>query len=174
MRRAQFLLFTLCLLGSSLVFADDPSRSPASEFVQRFYDWYTPLAHKSSKSPSWIVALNKHGADFDPGLSRALKSDAEAQQLVTDDIVGLDFDPFLNSQDPSDKYAVGNVTEKDGLFAVSVYAVRHGHRAAKPNVVAELKASNGSFLFTNFRYGTDGDLVGTLKLLREQRTSAPE
>jgi hypothetical protein len=174
MRRAQFLLFTLCLLGSSPVFADDPSRSPASEFVQRFYDWYTPLAHKSSKSPSWIVALNKHGADFDPGLSRALKSDAEAQRLVTDDIVGLDFDPFLNSQDPSDKYTVGNVTETDGVFVVSVYGVRHGHRAAKPGVVAELKASNGSFLFTNFRYGADGDLVGILKLLREQRTSAPQ
>ena len=170
------MMLALYVLSSSAVFAagPSPSQSAASDFVQRFYDWYTPLAHKSGQSPSWIVALSTHGAEFDPRLSRALRKDAEAQQRVPDDIVGLDFDPFLSSQDPKDKYAAGDPTENNGVYLVSVYGVRNGKRAAKPDVVAELKPAKGSFLFTNFRYGTDGDLVGTLKLLREQRTSAPE
>ena len=176
MRRAIVILLAVCFLGSSAVFADDlsPQQTAASQFAQRFYDWYTPLAHKHSNTPSWIVALGKRGADFDPGLSRALKEDAEAQRKVSDDIVGLDFDPFLNSQDMDDKYTVGNVTEKDGVFLVSVYGVRKGKRAAKPDVAVELKASKGSFVFTNFRYDSNENLVATLKLLKEQRTQAPQ
>ena len=72
-------------------------------------------------------------------------------------------------QDLGDKYAVGNATEKDGVFLVGVYAVRKGKRAAKPDVVAELKASRGALLFTNFRYGAEGNLRGILKRLSEQR-----
>jgi hypothetical protein len=176
MRRATFVLLALSLLSSSAVFADAPSPSQVavSKFVQRFYDWYTPVAHKSSKSPAWIVALNKYRADFDSRLSRALRRDAEAQQRVTDDIVGLDFDPFLSGQDPEDKYTVGEVTETDGVYLVSVYGTRDGKRSAKPEVVVELKASKGALLITNFRYGADGDLLGTLKLLSDERAHSPQ
>jgi len=175
MRRAIFVL-ALSVLSSSAVFAAGPSPSPtaASDFVQRFYDWYTPLAHKSGQSPSWIVALNTHGAEFDPRLSRALRKDAEVQQRVPDDIVGLDFDPFLSGQDPEDKYAAGEPTESGGVYLVSVYGVRNGKQAAKPDVVAELKPAKGSFQLTNFRYGADGDLLGILKLLSDQRAHAPQ
>jgi hypothetical protein len=171
MRRAAFVLFALYWLGSSAAFADGPSRAQtsAAEFVQRFYDWYVPLAHQDTKSPPWILALNKRGAEFDSGLSRALREDWAAQRRVHDDIVGLDFDPILMSQDPLDKYTVGNVSEEGGAYLVSVYGVQDGHRADKPSVVAELKPSKGAFIFTNFRYGADGDLLGTLKILREQR-----
>jgi len=175
MRRVLFVL-ALYVLSSSAVLAagSSPSQSAVSDFVQRFYDWYTPLALKSGDTPSWIVALDKHGAQFDARLSRALRKDAEAQSRVPDDIVGLDFDPFLSSQDPEDKYAVGDLTEKDGVYLVSVYGVRKGKRAAKPDVVAELKAAKGSFQFTNFRYGADGDLLVILKQLSDERAHAPQ
>src|SRR6266700_2483509 len=83
----------------------------------------------------------------------SFKEDAEAQRKVSDDIVGLDFDPFLNSQDPDDKYTVGDVTESAGVFLVSVYGSRKGKREAKASAVAELKPAKDSFVFTNFRYG---------------------
>src|SRR6266851_10290261 len=171
MRRTQFLVFILCLLGSSAVFAADPSpqQAAASQFVQRFYDWYTPLALKESKTPSSDQALSKRSAAFDPPLLRALKIDADAQRRTPDDIVGLDFDPFLNSQDPDHKYMVGDVTESGGAYLVNVYGVRKGKREAKPSVVAELKPAKDSFVFTNFRYGADGDLVAILKQLADER-----
>jgi len=170
MKRAAFVL-ALCVLSASGVIAAGPALSPAaaSDFVQRFYDWYTPLALKSGGTPSYIVALDKHGAQFDARLSRALRQDAEAQVQTTDDIVGLDFDPFLNAQDPDPKYVVGEATEHEGIYLVSVYGVRDGMPSQKPDVVAELKAAKGSFQFTNFRYGADGDLLGILKQLSDDR-----
>ena len=171
MRRTRFLVFILCLLGSSAVCAADlsPQQAAASKFVQQFYNWYTPLALKESKTPSSDVAISKRGAAFDPALLRALKEDAEAQRKVSDDIVGLDFDPFLDSQDPDDKYTVGDVTESAGVFLVSVYGSRKGKREAKASVVAELKPAKDSFVFTNFRYGADGDLLAILKQLADER-----
>jgi hypothetical protein len=94
---------------------------------------------------------------------------------MTDDIIGLDFDPFLGAQDPDDKYAAGEVAEHDGVYLVNVYGVRKGKRSAKPDVVAELKATKGSFQFTNFLYSADGvygadaDLLGILKQLSDDR-----
>jgi hypothetical protein len=175
MRRATFVL-AFCLLGSSAVFAagPSPSQTAASDFVQKFYDWYVPIAHKPGNAPSSDQAVAKRGAAFDPPLLRALKIDAEAQRKSPDDIVGLDFDPFLNAQDFDDKYVVGNVTENGGVYLVSVYGVRNGKRAAKPDVVAELKVVKGSFQFTNFRYGADGDLLGILKTLADERAHAPQ
>ncbi len=102
---------------------------------------------------------------------KALKEDAEAARK-SPDLVGLDFDPFLNSQDPDDKYVVGGVTETDGLYRVDIYGIRKGQkREAKPNVVAEVKPAKTSFVFTNFIYGTDGDLVGVLKQLADDRAN---
>ena len=174
MKRTALILFALSLLSASTVWADEAAQKRASDFVQKFYDWYVPIAHKEGDDPSSDRAIAKRGAVFDPPLLRALMDDAEAQRKSSDDIVGLDFDPFLNAQDFDDKYVVGGVTEKDGVYLVSVYGVRNGKRAAKPDVVAELKAAKGSFQFTNFRYGPDGDLLGILKLLSDQRAHAPQ
>ena len=142
--------------------------------MQQFYDWYTPLARKHSNTPTWLVAVTKQSAQFEPGLVRALKADADAQKKVSDDIVGLDFDPFLGGQDPQDKYTVGDVAENNGVFLVSVYGERNGKRTQKPDVVAVLKASKGSFQFTNFRFGGNDDLLGALKLLKDQRAKSPQ
>ena len=173
MKRTALILFALSLLSASTVWADEAAQKRASDFVQKFYDWYVPIAHKSGDDPSSDRAIAKHGAVFDPPLLRALKIDAEAQSK-SPDIVGLDFDPFLNAQDFDDKYVVGNVTENGGVYLVSVYGVRNGKRHAKPDVVAELKPVKGSFQFTNFRYGADGDLLGILKSLADDRAHAPQ
>jgi hypothetical protein len=174
-RAALVLVFYLLSASGVLAAGPGPSPTAASQFVQRFYDWYTPLAFNTGHTPSYIVALDKRGAQFDAGLSRALREDAEAQAKMTDDIIGLDFDPFLAAQDPDSKYAAGEVTEKDGVYLVNVYGVRKGKRSPKPDVVAELKATKGSFRFTNFLYsadgvyGADGDLLGILKQLSDER-----
>jgi len=176
MRRTTLILLALCFLSAPAALADNPSPAQvaASAFVQKFYDWYTPVAHQHGKTPSWVVALDKQGAAFDPGLVRALRADGAAQKKVSGDIVGLDFDPFLSSQDPKDKYTVGEATEHDGVYVISVYGVRSGRQNYKPDLVVEVKASKDSFVFTNFRYGADGDLVGTLKTLKDQRAKTKQ
>lgn len=170
MKRIALILMALSLLSASAAWADEAGQKRAAAFAQKFYDWYVPVAlNRSLKEDSSNVAIAKRAALFDPPLLKALKEDAEAQAKVPDDIVGLDFDPFLAAQDPDDKYVVSKVTEKDGLYLVDVYGVRKGKREAKVSVVAELKPVKDSFVFTNFLYGDDGDLVGVLKQLADDR-----
>jgi hypothetical protein len=169
MKRAAIILLALSFLSASAAWADEAAQKRASEFAQKFYDWYVPIANKESKTPSSDQAIAKRGALFDPPLLRALKIDAEAARKSPGDIVGLDFDPFLASQDPDNKYVAGDVTESTGRYLVSVYGVRKGKRAAKPDIVAELKPVKDTFVFTNFRYGADGDLVAILKSLADER-----
>ena len=43
-------------------------------------------------------------------LLQALRVDSEASAHAKDDIVGLDFDPFIGSQDPANRYEARNAT----------------------------------------------------------------
>jgi len=174
MRRATVIFLALFLLVSSAAWADQAGQKRASDYVQKFYDWYVPVAFKTTKEPSSNVAIAQRGALFDAPLLKALKEDAEASQKSTDDIVGLDFDPFLYAQDPDHKYVAGEVSESGGLYHVNVYSVRKGKRAAKPDLVAEVKPAKDSFVFTNFLYGTDGDLIAILKQLAADRGNPPQ
>ncbi|HKX08149.1 MAG TPA: hypothetical protein VJN67_08140 [Stellaceae bacterium] len=169
MKRAILIVLGCFLLASSAAWADDATQKRAVDFVQTFYTWYIPIALKTLKEPSSNVAIAKRGSLFDPPLLKALKEDAEASQKSSGDIVGLDFDPFLYAQDIDNKYVVGEVSEEGGLYLVNVYSVRKGKRAAKPDVVAELKPAKDTFVFSNFRYGADGDLVQMLKEMAVDR-----
>ena len=174
MKRTAFILLALTLLSGSAASADEAGQKRAVVFVRQFYDWYVPIALKPLKEPSSNVAIAKRGALFDPPLLKALKDDAEASQKSSGDIVGLDFDPFLYAQDMDDKYVVGEVSEKDGLYLVNVYGVRKGKREKEPSVVAELKPAKDSFVFVNFGYGTDGDLLAMLKEMADERAHPSE
>jgi hypothetical protein len=74
-------------------------------FVQQFYDWYV-------KRPELPPALKYRPSAFSPELLRRLKEDGEAQARVRDEIVGLDFDPILYSQDPGGHYVVSRIKLK--------------------------------------------------------------
>ncbi len=169
MKRMALILLALSFLTASAAWADEAGQKRAAAFVRKFYDWYVPIALKPGKTDASDVAIAKRGALFDAPLLKALKEDSEAQAKTPDDIVGLDFDPFLNSQDPDDKYVVAGVTESGGLYLVDVYGLRKGKREKTVSVTAELKPAKDSFVFSNFRYGADGDLVAILKSLADDR-----
>ena len=169
MKRTALVLVALALLGAPAAWADEAGQKRAADFVKKFYSWYVPIVLKPGKGDASDVAIAKRGALFDPPLLKALKEDSEAQAKTPDDIVGLDFDPFLNSQDPDDKYVVAGVTESGGLYRVDVYGLRKGKREKEVSVTAEVKPVKDTFVFTNFLYGTDGDLVAVLKSLADDR-----
>ncbi len=145
-------------------------------FVQQFYDWYVPKVLAAKEQRAWDIAMKEKSQDFAPDLVMQLREDSAAQDKVKDDIVGLDFDPFLNTNDPAKKYVLGNVTTHGDSCLVEVFAVNAGKRSAKPDVVAEVQRANGALRFANFHYGKsdsspDENLLRTLKLLRDSRNS---
>lgn|SRR5487761_55474 len=167
------LLAIPCSVGAQAKSAQDTHKS-AGEFVQQFYDWYVPRALKHNAGPASDLALKYKDRVFSPKLFRALKEDSDAQANVNGPIVGLDFDPFLASQDPAERYEVGKATRKGGSYWVDVYGIWSGKKSEKADVVAEVARTDGRWLFVNFYYPNaasprSGDLLSVLALLQEDR-----
>ena len=172
LKKLAFSLVALLLVPH--LHAQTPSttdlQKSCGSFVQSFYDWYAPRAFKDGPE----TAVRHKSAVFAPDLLSALKRDFAAQQKSPGELVGLDFDPFLNSQDPDGRYQLGSVTVKDAACWADVYGVTSGNKRAKPDVVPELKFQNGQWVFVNFHYGKgrqgeDINLLGTLKQLERDR-----
>ena len=174
------LAFSLATLGlCSQSIAPKDTRGSCKRFVQEFYDWYVPNAlDMNLRSRASDYALKRRPGSFDSELARALRQDSEAQDRSAE-LVGLDFDPFLNAQDPRERYIVGNVTVRNNRYWVEVYAVTAGTRSKSVDVVPELVLRNGHWRFLNFHYGktypNGEDLLSLLKRLRldRQRKAKP-
>lgn len=143
------------------------------QFAQAFYDWYVPLTQRRMNGPASDVALRRKADMFDPDLVRALKLDSEAQARAKSDLVGIDFDPFVGSQDPADHYIVRAVKWQGDKCSAEVWGASPPGAATqpdKPDVVAEVKHQYGHWQFFNFRYPElNTDLTSVLAQLRTQR-----
>jgi len=146
----------------------DASNS-VGKFVQGFYDWYVPKALSSRSAPAWSTAVKEKGRCFSPELGRKLREDSEAQAKDEGEIVGLDFDPFLNSQDPGRRYSVGKVVPQGGSYLVEVHRVLSGKPEEKLTATAEVTSKSGKWYFVNFIYPDGHNLLGVLKALKDDR-----
>jgi len=173
----------ILLLGASISKAE--TAAPASQsaacaqFVQKFYDWYLATENAQmkagSKESAEEVALREKQSNFSPALVKGLKEDRAAAKKNSGEIVGLDFDPFLNSQESPSRCVVGKVTSKDGHYRVEVFVILEKKKSAKPDVTPELVFEKGHWVFTNFHYGSSSipaneNLVSVLQQLKKDRT----
>jgi hypothetical protein len=152
-------------------------RESINSFVQSFYDWYVPKALSDSSVPTPKLALKQRSSVFGPHLAAALREDYAAQPAYPGEIVGLDFDPFLNTQDPCEHYEVGTISHRGHTYSVEVHAICAGKKSTVPNVVAELLLGRTGWEFINFRYPnlvkqypSSANLLSVLKILREERS----
>jgi len=138
------------------------------KFVQAFYDWYAPLA---VKSPTLDLVLKRKPSILSPALAKALRDDLAAEAKSNGDLVGLDFDPFLNSQDPVSSYKVVSVKKKGMSYLASVRSAPMPGSDGTLSVIAEVAKSRGRWHFTNFHYPEGGDLLKELKDLKRSRAN---
>ncbi|MCC2671566.1 MAG: hypothetical protein K0Q72_4037 [Armatimonadetes bacterium] len=118
-----------------------------------------------------VQAFRNRPRDFSATLRQGLAEDLAAAKKSPDEIVSLDFEPFVNSQDPASRYVARKVTRSGQSYRVAVHAVVDGKVSETPDVVPELVIWRGHWTFVNFHYpGSEGE-AGTnlLKLLRELR-----
>lgn len=128
--------------------------------VQSFYDRY--LVVSSGVGVPWLTIAREQPAPIDPALVQVLRADSAAR-ASSDEMVGLDFDPFLNSQDPCPKYEVGAVTKSADGYSVGVHAVCDGKRNADPDVAVEVRRAGDGWQLVNFRYpAMNSDLLAIL------------
>jgi hypothetical protein len=138
-------------------------------FVQGFYDWYTPKLF-NEKVDAELLALKSKSTMFTPELKRALLEDWDASSKNKDEIVGLDFDPFLDSQDPDRHYTARQVEPKGKTWLVSVFGSTSSHeKTTRADVIAQVEKTKHGWRFTNFVYGKEDDLLKTLRELKKER-----
>jgi hypothetical protein len=159
-------------IAAAILFAAASPVPPAEapeHFVQRFYDLYTPMS-----ASGWARAIRSQALwDFlDPGLARMLKADADAQANSPNDIVGLDFDPFLSSQDPWHKYEAGKTTKAGTGYTVRVHGVVKGKRRPAPSLVVDVAPRDGHWVIRDFHYPDGDDLVTDLRQAQKDRDHA--
>jgi hypothetical protein len=143
--------------------------SPES-FVQAFYDWYVPRGLANQEGPAWAFVMRERATLLTPELAQALSEDVRAQAVADGELVGLDFDPFLASQDPCERYVAGQVTGGGRVSRIEVYSVCSGRRSERPDVIAEVVQRDGAWVFANFHYPREQtDLVTVLRQLRDSR-----
>ncbi|MDR3401492.1 MAG: DUF3828 domain-containing protein [Chthoniobacter sp.] len=161
---AALAIFALSV-GAQTLHAEDSPR----KFVQDFYDWYVPMSAHSHSEDASNIALKKKSSAFSPELLKALKEDALAASKSPGEIVGIDWDPFLNSQEQIERCVLGNITPKNGAFRVEIYDYLGGKKDKKPNIIAEVKQENGQWVFVNFWNPDGGNLLSELRELAESR-----
>jgi hypothetical protein len=155
----------------------------ARVFVQKFYDWYTVLYSKDmskrkDQTPSDIIAMKQKRDYFDASLHNAIIEDNRESAKITDEIAGLDFDPFLNTQDTGFAYQSGNVKQVGNKFYVDIHSAQAGKSRqailkSEVAAIAEVIKVDMHWTFTNFIYPSkDGksDLKTILKKLQKDRS----
>jgi hypothetical protein len=159
------LLVSGCSAASRLGAAD------AERAVAQFYQWYVPLARDSAEAD--MRAVRERSAFFPASLVAALRADSLATAQSPDDVVGLDGDPFLNSQDPCKRYAPIGTVQRDTQFFVAVRGSGGCASHATPDVTVEVTPVNGHPVFTNFIYSSKprDNLVSMLSDLAGARRS---
>src|SRR5512146_990329 len=92
--RIACLCLAACLLMPASTQAAEDGCAGARAFVQEFYDWYVTILERRD-APAWQITHRERGRSFSPLLAKALDEDEAAAAKSPDEIVGLDFDPFL-------------------------------------------------------------------------------
>lgn len=118
-------------------------------FVQQFYDWYWNQSSTDSKLKphDYDEALTLKPAALSPELVRLIRRD-DARARAAGGIANLDFDPYLNSQDPEGKYEVMQVTVNGGVCRAKL---------SQRDVVAEARRNGSGWMFSNFYYSFYSD-----------------
>lgn len=134
---------------------------------------------ENSEGSVFEKTLSEKASSFSPDLLKALQEDLAASKKSPDEIVGLDFDPFLDAQDTAEKYVVGEVHQQGDRYRVDVFGFWEGKKNPKPDVVPELAFQNGNWVFMNFHYResdipVNENLLSVLQQLKKDREKPAE
>jgi hypothetical protein len=125
-----------------------PDVAGARAFVVEFYAWYNP---KPDSTRRYFDVLTQRHAALTPDLAALLDADL-ACSTQSHEICNLDSDPFVNSQDPCERYEVGGAITHHDTVGVSVFGVCSEKRDTIPAVIAMVVPHDSGWRFTNFVY----------------------
>jgi hypothetical protein len=131
------------------------SEAGARAFVQGFYDWYAGRMLAASRSKSgkgfgFDDAIRQRPDSFSPELKRLLEEDIAASRKCPSEVVGLDWDPFLETQDTPGSYVVGKVEKTGQGFRMSIDDKKIPKGERNPVAQADVTFMGGHWTFVDF------------------------
>lgn len=165
----MFCLMALPIALQAQSDVNSEAKYSVRKFAQEFYVWYVPKARADNSDPAWELALKSKKDLFDAPLAQALKEDMDAQAKFPGEIVGIDFDPFLYTQDPAKRYSIGTVSQKGDRYLIEIRGNRNGEKINGNDLIAEIAKKDGRWVFSNFYYSKGKDLLSILKSLKVDR-----
>lgn len=162
---SRLLLISLVIIFTPLssVAADDISS--AENEVRSFYSWYVPFATTiGSNDPAFSKVIRLNPDILSSSLRQKLAADLARKMRSAGTIEGLDFDPFLGSQDPCPHYEVTGSKIVKSHYLVEVRPIC-APGAPQANIIVSLVKTSGRFVIDNIIYGDGHTLRRALALL---------
>jgi len=131
-------------------------------FAQRFYRWYVPIANDSTlRYPAYYRVLSVRSAMISKDLATALRSDSTLSSSKAEH-EGLTDDPFLQSQDPCERYDVDSVYRVQREFRARIrpMCATNAWQTSKPTLA--IRSERGRLVIANVWYDPRGDLISEL------------
>ena len=147
------------------------ARDSLRGFVQEFYDWYVPKFWKRSPKLAVKIALKQRDYLFRPELARALGDYSMLRRKGRRTIAGSMHDPFLNAGEACERYGVGAISSEGSTYRVSIYPICSGLAPGNSVVDAELARDGKHWVFVNFSYPGEGDLLTHVREIKEANES---
>jgi hypothetical protein len=185
MDKKRFSIVTIIVL-CTIIFSGANAQSRVGEkesarvFVQKFYDWYIVLWSDEKRPTPHVtvldIAIKQRPEYFGLALKKAITADDSAQNKTEDDIVGLNFDPFIG-QELWGNFEAGDVKQIGERFFVDIRNIEKGSSAkeiqdAELREVVELTRRKGNWVIVNISYPSRNgseDILQTLKDLKKER-----
>jgi hypothetical protein len=130
------LLCAVVLLPQLQGAPGDPA-TDATALVRSFVDWYVPKvladdAKARAQRPAMRIAITQKPSLFTSNFLKLLQQDLAAQDKAHGGITGLDFDPFLFTQDARQRYEVGRATVRGASVLAKFMESATGRRPENP------------------------------------------
>jgi hypothetical protein len=175
-RLAPLFLLILCLGQTATAQPQATQSSQAIAFVQSFYDWYLPIVNDDKlHEAADNIAIKRRPELFDQTLLRTLQNDAAAQAKSPEYLVGLDYDPFVNTNgDPAPHFKAIRAT------GPLVTVVGYDEQLSKPLVTLniEVRCKQDHCVIVNIHYPAHNgipkcNLLSILRLLHPPAKHTP-
>jgi hypothetical protein len=115
----------------------------ARRFVQSFYKWYLQRAEGCDCTPHWSLAVKEKPSSFSSDLLLALKRDLAAEAKTQGEVAGIDFDPFLNTQEETAECHPDEIQHETGRNYLVSMSCSSTAAVAPQHVTAEVSYVNG-------------------------------
>lgn len=156
-------------IRSQLAVAEGPSARDAEAWVEEFLVRYLGQFDEETEHPEGWNPLTLLREDLSPDLMTALQADRDASIANDEEIVGLDFDPFINAQDVCERYVAGRAIDRDTTMDVAVYDTCDWGHPLVPDAIYVLQRRGARWVLVDIRYGGGQSLLEVLAYYAEQR-----